>query len=219
MNKLPWFSHDHDAHRDLFLRESVKEFGHVAYSTWWIILECLHWHGVGDRLVIDEVELARACMTHRKVLHKLLHKFQLAGKISWKQDGLKIDLRCEKFRKRQSKLKSKVPPTFPGVDSNVPLYKEIEKEKEPPISPKGFPEFWAAYPKKTGKGAAEKSWRKIRPSVELTDRIMASLAAHARSRQWQEEGGRFIPNPATWLNQRRWEDEVKEVARPRFTPA
>jgi hypothetical protein len=25
--------------------------------------------------------------------------------------------------------------------------------------------------------------------------------------QWLREGGRFIPNPATWLNQERWGDE------------
>ena len=31
------------------------------------------------------------------------------------------------------------------------------------------------------------------------------------SRQWRENNGQFIPNPATWLNQGRWEDElVKE---------
>ncbi len=27
--------------------------------------------------------------------------------------------------------------------------------------------------------------------------------------QWQKEGGQYIPNPATWLNQNRWEDEIK----------
>jgi hypothetical protein len=30
--------------------------------------------------------------------------------------------------------------------------------------------------------------------------------------QWQRENGRFIPNPATWINQGRWDDEYEEVA-------
>ncbi len=32
--------------------------------------------------------------------------------------------------------------------------------------------------------------------------------------QWQREGGRYIPNPATWLNRGRWDDEYEEVTQP-----
>jgi hypothetical protein len=30
------------------------------------------------------------------------------------------------------------------------------------------------------------------------------------SAQWQKDNGQYIPNPATWLNQGRWDDEIKE---------
>lgn len=76
-----------------------------------------------------------------------------------------------------------------------------------------FVQFWAAYPNKTGKGAAEKAWSKIRPDKALFERIMAALEKAKASEQWNRENGRYRPNPATWLNQKRWEDEYPEPVR------
>ena len=70
-----------------------------------------------------------------------------------------------------------------------------------------FGEFWAAYPRKQGKGAAEKAWGKIKPNAEVFDQIMNAVESQKHCEQWQKHNGQFIPNPATWLNQRRWEDE------------
>ena len=70
-----------------------------------------------------------------------------------------------------------------------------------------FDEFWAVYPKKRGKGAALSSWTKIRPSKDLTQEIIKSVESHVQSPDWLKDGGQFIPNPATFLNQRRWQDE------------
>ena len=75
-----------------------------------------------------------------------------------------------------------------------------------------FAEFWKAYPKKVGKASCLKAWKKIKPTAELHEHIMAALENQKRSEQWQREGGRFIPNPLTWLNQGRWDDEPAEVA-------
>ena len=70
-----------------------------------------------------------------------------------------------------------------------------------------FARFWAAYPRKTGKGEARKVFEKINPSESLTERMIAAVQAQAQSSQWRREGGQFIPHPATWLRQGRWEDE------------
>ncbi len=87
-----------------------------------------------------------------------------------------------------------------------------EDEDSPPKPPKGadadgFDEFWQAYPRKAGKGDALRAWKKIKPSAELRSRIAAAIEAAKGCDQWQRENGRFIPNPATWLNQGRWEDD------------
>ena len=75
-----------------------------------------------------------------------------------------------------------------------------------------FLKFWSAYPKKVGKGAALKAYQNIkepRPSLSV---ILNSLTQQGKSEQWRDK--QFIPNPATWLNQRRWEDEL-ECAEPK----
>lgn len=64
-----------------------------------------------------------------------------------------------------------------------------------------FTIFWTAYPKKTGKDAAYKSWTKYKPRL---DDVMYALSWQQDSDQWKRG---YIPNPATYLNQGRWKDE------------
>lgn len=75
-----------------------------------------------------------------------------------------------------------------------------------------FERFWAGYPKKTGKDAAWREWLKRSPSVDLTERILASVQQQRSSSQWLKDGGQFIPHPRTWLNQGRWQDEAEVPA-------
>ena len=76
----------------------------------------------------------------------------------------------------------------------------------------GFADFWEQYPKKVAKPAAEKAWRKVKPSKQLLADLMAGLERQKASADWQKDGGRFIPHPATWLNGRRWDDELPQPA-------
>ena len=69
-----------------------------------------------------------------------------------------------------------------------------------------FDRFWEAYPKKVGKEAARRAFEKVKEPVDL---LINAIEKQRQSEQWMKEDGRFIPNPATWLNQGRWEDEVK----------
>ena len=41
--------------------------------------------------------------------------------------------------------------------------------------------------------------------------ILTALNWQKKSEQWLKDNGQFIPYPATYLNQRRWEDEPQEV--------
>lgn len=73
-----------------------------------------------------------------------------------------------------------------------------------------FSQFWAAYPRKVGKQTAKKAWSRLNPDGELTKVILQAVRTQKGSRQWRENNGQFIPNPATWLNQGRWEDELPQ---------
>lgn len=130
----------------------------------------------------------------------------------------------------QNTVQNRHPP-FPSSPSSAPFLPPSSLPPEPPLStppynppsspslspsPRDvsradedrFSRFWAAYPRKVGKQAAKKSWSRLHPSEELTQAILQAVEAQKQSRQWKENNGQFIPNPATWLNQGRWEDEL-----------
>lgn len=72
----------------------------------------------------------------------------------------------------------------------------------------GFNLFWERYPKKLAKRDAEKAFSKINPDEKLFNLILEKLELYKQSEAWLKDGGQFIPYPATWLNGRRWEDEI-----------
>ena len=76
------------------------------------------------------------------------------------------------------------------------------------LQEKQFDKFWQAYPKKVSKKQAQKSWKKINPSLELFEKILKALEMVKQTEQWEKDNGKFIPYPATWLNQERWTDEI-----------
>lgn len=136
----------------------------------------------------------------------------------------------EDYSKKQSANGSKGgrprknPPFFSETQQNPknpPFFSETQKshnkEKDyediPPISPKGerFTAFWKAYPRKVGKGAAEKAFSKLKVTDSMLEAMLEAIAAQKQSTQWRRDGGQYIPHPATWLNQRRWEDETDEA--------
>ena len=71
-----------------------------------------------------------------------------------------------------------------------------------------FEAFWDLYPRKTGKGDAWKIWKKSKLESLAMDIGGRVFLATEELEQWQRDEGRFIPLPATYLNQRRWEDEL-----------
>ncbi len=118
---------------------------------------------------------------------------------------------------RQAARQSNVRPTLykSDIHNTKQTDNECVQECEPikeTVLERRFNDFWAAYPKKVAKGAAYKVWKRLKPSQELTDKIIAAIETQKRSKQWTLEGGRFIPYPATWLNGERWEDDYSSIS-------
>lgn len=99
-------------------------------------------------------------------------------------------------------------------ESNPDLFGEppTDPENDTPRTPSAnaqrlarFAEFWAEYPRKTGKGAAEAKYLSLKPSQQSHEAIMTGLRAQLP--RLREQNPEYIPHPATWLNQRRWEDD------------
>jgi hypothetical protein len=74
-----------------------------------------------------------------------------------------------------------------------------------------FAEFWSAYPRKVGKKAALAAWKKAKIGNGLFPQVIQAVKTQAKSEQWQKDNGQYIPNPATWINQGRWDDEAQNL--------
>jgi hypothetical protein len=68
-----------------------------------------------------------------------------------------------------------------------------------------FSEFWSAYWRRIGRGAAETSFARSVTTRQGFDRVMSAIALQAPWMVQRDSDKR--PYPATWLNQKRWEDD------------
>ena len=86
--------------------------------------------------------------------------------------------------------------------------KDKDKDKDKDNSASPFESFWAAYPRKVGKQAAKKAFSKVSVPVKT---LIDAVNSQKNSEQWRKDNGQYIPNPATWLNQGRWDDVLTEA--------
>ncbi len=76
------------------------------------------------------------------------------------------------------------------------------------IETESFQKFWSVYPKKQSKKTALASWVKNGCEIQA-EKIIAHVEVRAkRDAQWLGNS-KYIPMPATFLNQGRWEDEYE----------
>lgn len=123
----------------------------------------------------------------------------------------------ETVRNNLSKLTERVSPPyrkgkFATSELALPkesLKKELKKDIYTPPQ-KDFTTFWLAYPKRKSKGAAEKAFKNVNPDKELMLIILTAIERANQSADWLKADGQYIPYPATWLNAKGWEDEIKK---------
>lgn len=89
----------------------------------------------------------------------------------------------------------------------IPEKRREERETEIETEDIYFQKFWNLYPNKKAKASAKKAWASAKINGEF-DSVMAALEIQSRSPDWTKNKGEFIPYPASWINGRRWEDEV-----------
>ncbi len=122
--------------------------------------------------------------------------YMVLNYLKYRQHDLTGYERLKRFRERHRNLNSQ--PAAP---------EEMARAKKEKPQGAAFAQFWEAYPKKVGRGEAEKAWRALAPDAALLQLMLAALAWQSRQDQWTRDGNRFVPNPSTWLSQKRWLDE------------
>lgn len=107
------------------------------------------------------------------------------------------------------------------VQKNVLEVEEDSRSRiRTPIVPKRddkeFQEFWNEYPRKIGRAKVEKIWQKIMRDTlnsgeanNLAHKIIESVKSQKKTNQLGNPDQNFVPHPSTWLNQKRWQDEIE----------
>ncbi len=82
----------------------------------------------------------------------------------------------------------------------------ISIKKEKIYRSNRFEEWWKVYPKKVGKKDCLKKW-KARQLDGIADKLIGDVRRRIHTQKWKDG---YIPNPATYINGDRWEDEVEK---------
>lgn len=208
-----WFRHDSTAGRGLRMRKMAHIYGHWGKGVYWDVIEILRDQS-NYCFDSDESSLQMLCDL---IGCKDEPKF-----ISWFKDCIKIELfliqdgkffseiLCENManwevkKRNGSEPKAKVKRN--GSESEAkPKHKRREEERrEENIA---FSVFWDLYGKKVGsRQDCERKWKSL--SNEERETIINTLPKFLgaiKDKQYQ-------PHPATYLNQKRWNDEIKDTA-------
>lgn len=99
----------------------------------------------------------------------------------------------------------------PGGSVSVSVSTSVSKKTSPSASPTAsdhpeFARFWAAYPRKVGKPNGRKAWAKAIKGGADPAAIITAAERFAGQCARKRTETRFIPHPATWLNDERWAD-------------
>ena len=100
-----------------------------------------------------------------------------------------------------TKADSKQLPTHIQHNKTVKTKENSKDKKTNGDESPEFLEFWNLYPKKVARKDAAKAYRKIKPDEHAA--IMRNVPVFCKDKDPQ-----FIPYPASYLNKRRWEDEL-----------
>jgi hypothetical protein len=143
---------------------------------------------------VEETDVGYLILNYQKYREKLSRISELERKRRW----------AEKNRSRLNDAESSDDVDASSDDRHKQKQKQKQKQKhiEEVYQSSEFIEFWNLYPKKVGKLEAAKAIKKLLKKQSDYDTMMKSLKTYRFSKEKQ-----YIPNPATWLNQRRWEDE------------
>lgn len=208
----------------------VCAIGHL-HALWHAAMEDEAYGDVTDWLD-DELADAAAWMGDPALLRAALHRHrflttteddapreligdwqEIGGTVLYQRERNRINQAISRERRRQASAEDATETATPAPTPLPTAPKPARKPRKdaPPVDP-AFDRFWEVYPRRDAKADAIAAWRKLSPDDETVDLIIRRVAEQAQSPRWQEEGGRFIPLPATYLNGRRWTDEGAAIA-------
>ena len=228
-----YFPHDANASAGDTLSVLQSRFGNNGYAFWFKLLEKMasteghyldcrnptKWQLLLVKTSVDEITGVE--IMNLLVEMQAIDKDLWGSKLIWCQKL--VDNVSEVYKNRRREIPQKPIVTdsnaittgkndiTTGQSTQSKVNKsKVNKSKERNKRNDNFSIFWTAYPKKKSKGQAEKAFAKVNPDEQLLATMLATIEQATKSEDWQKDGGKFIPHPATWLNAKGWEDEFPE---------
>lgn len=117
--------------------------------------------------------------------------------------------RVKKFRRRKNEtnLKRMCNANETPIE-DVYVNENVDEGVDVNETLKSFNSFWEKFPKKKAKKTAWAAWKRLSPNKEMLDKIIDGLNNQIKSSEWIKNDGQFIPHASTWINGKRWEDEI-----------
>lgn len=100
------------------------------------------------------------------------------------------------------------PPIVPPGDE--PEQRKRKRDDIPDEYPYDFEEFWKVYPRRTGKAAAFRAWRKLNLAQKRRAYVALKKQLSALKAQIRGPNENFCPHPSTWLHEGRFDDETEQ---------
>lgn len=85
---------------------------------------------------------------------------------------------------------------------------QVNNEADADLQERYFTEFWNNYPRHVNKPLAAIAWRNLPVDTILYSKILDAVERYKNTRQWQDKS--YIPYPATFLQDERWEDDIPD---------
>jgi hypothetical protein len=155
----------------------------------------------------------RVGATKQVIVYRLLKSADLFAEQSQKRNSSKIgtvpktDGNSTVFPPKQSQKRD----TEPSTNHQEP---EKQKLSAQPAAAR-FADWWAVYPKHVARKKAEAIWRN-RKLDAIADRLIHDVLTRASDDDGWRRG--YVPDPTTYLNQDRWEDDLRTAPVARAGP-
>jgi hypothetical protein len=205
-----YFQHDCNARSDRKMVNLIMKHGMAGVGVYWCIVEMLYEEG--GYLPLEYERITFELRSEYDIVKSVIHDFSLFNfdeKQLWSDAVLfRLNERINKSEKAKESIgkrweyKRNTNEIRPTPSRNT---KEERRGKD--IYSDVFLKFYAAYPRKTAKASAWKAWKKYNGNIPPVDDLISKINEQMKTENWLKDNGQYIPHPATWLNQKRWEDE------------
>lgn len=232
-NPKAYFSHDADARNDVKCLALRAKHGYEGYGIFWAIIEVLR---VQPNYAWDADAMHLLCMCIACDMQMLTQVFETciqcglltyinadsgATLVTSPSLHRRMEVMEEISEKRREAAKKRHDANAEQMQSkcnaDAPKIKRKGKRKDTPLPPGGFDEFYAAYPVHVNRTDAVKAFVKLSPDADLVATMVAAIRAQVEHKARLKAQNKFVaewPYPATWLNARRWEDEIESATPP-----